>query len=91
MCGGMCSGMNDKKTKVAIGLSGGVDSSIAAALLKDRGYDVVGITMKIFDPSILLTESWKHACYGPGEEEDVKSAAAICEKLGMPSMTSLVH
>ncbi len=76
--------MSDKKTKVAVGLSGGVDSSIAAALLKDRGYDVVGITMKTFDPSMPLTESVKHACYGPGEGEDVKAAAAVCGKLGIP-------
>ena len=76
--------MSDKKTRVVVGLSGGVDSSIAAALLKDRGYDVVGITMKTFDPSMPLTESVKHACYGPGEEEDVKAAAAVCDKLGIP-------
>jgi tRNA-specific 2-thiouridylase len=80
----MCFRMNDQKTKVAVGLSGGVDSSIAAALLRDRGYDVVGITMKTFDPSMPLIESVKHACYGPGEEEDVKAAAAICDKLGIP-------
>ncbi|MBN1832739.1 MAG: tRNA 2-thiouridine(34) synthase MnmA [Deltaproteobacteria bacterium] len=79
--------MNERKTKVAVGLSGGVDSSIAAALLKDRGYDVVGMTMKTFDPSIPLTESVKHACYGPGEEEDVRAAAAVCEKLGIPFHT----
>jgi tRNA-specific 2-thiouridylase len=76
--------MTGKKTKVAVGLSGGVDSSIAAALLKDMGYDVVGITMKTFDPSMPLTESVKHACYGPNEEEDVKAAASVCEKLGIP-------
>jgi tRNA-specific 2-thiouridylase len=80
----MCSQMNDQKTKVAVGLSGGVDSSIAAALLKDRGYEVVGMTMKTFDPSMPLTESVKHACYGPGEEEDVKAAAAVCDKLEIP-------
>lgn len=76
--------MSNKKTKIAVGLSGGVDSSIAAALLRDKGYDVVGITMKTFDPSMPLTESVKHACYGPGEEEDVKAAAAVCDKLGIP-------
>ena len=76
--------MSNKKIKVAVGLSGGVDSSIAAALLKDRGYEVVGMTMKIFDPSMPLTESVKHACYGPGEAEDVKAAAAICDRLGIP-------
>jgi tRNA-specific 2-thiouridylase len=76
--------MSHKKTKVLVGLSGGVDSSIAAALLHDRGFDVVGIRMKTFDPAMPLTESVRHACYGPGEEEDIKAAAAACDRLGIP-------
>ena len=70
--------------KVAVGLSGGVDSSVAAALLKKDGHDVVGVTMEIFDGSIAVKESLKHACYGPGEKEDVEKAAAVCRKLGIP-------
>ena len=76
--------MKHKRARVAVGLSGGVDSSIAAALLKEKGYDVVGITMKTFDASMPVTEFVKHACYGPGEQEDVKAAAGICRKLGIP-------
>jgi tRNA-specific 2-thiouridylase len=76
--------METKKIKVAVGLSGGVDSSVAAALLCKQGYDVYGITMEIYDGSVHLEESAKHACYGPGEKEDVESAAAICEKLKIP-------
>ena len=75
---------NKKKIKVAVGLSGGVDSSVAAALLCKQGYDVYGITMEIYDGSVQLDESARHACYGPGEKEDVESAAAICEKLKIP-------
>ena len=41
--------MRRNRIKVAVGLSGGVDSSAAAALLKGKEYDVVGITMEIFD------------------------------------------
>jgi len=73
-----------KKGKVAVGLSGGVDSSVAAFLLKKKGYEVIGISMETFDPSMPVTNSEKHACYGPGEEEDLKSAAAVCHKLGIP-------
>jgi len=76
--------MNSSHTKVAVGLSGGVDSSVAAALLKQKGYAVTGITMEIFDGSIAVEETARHACFGPGEEEDVASATAVCEKLGIP-------
>ncbi|MGD9321952.1 MAG: tRNA 2-thiouridine(34) synthase MnmA [Desulfobacteraceae bacterium] len=76
--------MKQKIGSVAVGLSGGVDSSMAAVLLKEKGYDVIGVTMMTFDASVPVTKSEKHACYGPGEEEDVKSAAAVCKKLGIP-------
>ena len=69
---------------MAVGLSGGVDSSVAAALLSQQGYSVCGITMEIYDGSAGLQGSVKHACYGPGEKEDVESAAAVCEKLKIP-------
>ena len=76
--------MKKKRARVAVGLSGGVDSSVAAALLRKQDYEVYGITMEIYDGSVHLDESAKHACYGPGEKEDVESAAAICEKLKIP-------
>ena len=79
--------MKKEKARVAVGLSGGVDSSVAAALLCKQGYDVYGITMEIYDGSVPLNESARHACYGPGEKEDVESAAAICEKLKIPFQT----
>jgi len=69
---------------VAIGLSGGVDSSVAAALLREKGYDLVGITMETFNGSIAGKDTSKHACYGPGEQADVESAASICKQLAIP-------
>ncbi len=65
-------------------MSGGVDSSVAAAILKEKGYEVMGITMKIFDGSVALEESQRHACFGPGEKEDVDMAALVCKRLGVP-------
>ena len=71
--------MKKKRTKVAVGLSGGVDSSLAAALLRKQDYEVFGVTMEIYDGSAIPKASATHACYGPVEKEDVESAAAICE------------
>ena len=76
--------MGKKKTRIAVGLSGGVDSSVAAALLKDQGFEVIGITMAIFDGSVAIQETGKHACFGPGEQEDIDTAASICKKLTIP-------
>ena len=79
--------MGNKQIKVAVGLSGGVDSSVAAALLQRQGYRVYGLTMEIYDETQGVDHSARHACYGPGEKEDVESAAAICEKLDIPFHT----
>ena len=74
----------NNRLKVAVGMSGGVDSSVAAALLQEKGYDVVGITMEIFDGPISQKENELHACYGPGEKEDVQAADSVCKKLDIP-------
>jgi len=71
-----------KKERVVIGLSGGVDSSAAAALLVEAGYDVVGITLKL----------WAHGRWLPGtgvdrREQAVADARAVCQRLGIPHYT----
>ncbi len=76
--------MISKKKTVAVGLSGGVDSSLVAALLKHQGYDVVGLTMEIYDGAIKVQETEKHACYGPGEEEDIELSTELCKSLDIP-------
>jgi tRNA U34 2-thiouridine synthase MnmA/TrmU len=60
-----------------------VDSSVSAALLQEKGYDVFGITMEIFDESLPIQEAEKHACYGPREREDSAATEAVCKKLGI--------
>lgn len=71
-----------KKT-VAIGVSGGVDSAMAAYLLLQQGYQVVGITMSIWDENIPISESSKSGCFGPGEKDDLIAAKELCAKLGI--------
>ena len=69
--------------KIAVGLSGGVDSSVAAALLKSRGHDVVGVTMKLWREGHYRGGA-KDACFGPGEAEDIARAEKLCRALEIP-------
>jgi tRNA-uridine 2-sulfurtransferase len=68
--------------KVVVGMSGGVDSSVAARLLKSQGHDVEGIMMSVWDGAPSHTKK-KHACYGPDEAEDIAEATRICEEIGI--------
>jgi tRNA-specific 2-thiouridylase len=71
------------KHRVAVGLSGGVDSAVTAALLAEQGYEVLGITMKIWSGAISVPEGSKQACYGPDEAEDVEACEKLCASLGI--------
>jgi len=70
-----------KKSTVIVGLSGGVDSSVAAFLLREQGYEVIGVTMAIWDGQYKSTG--KHACYGSDEEVEIREAREVAEKLGI--------
>jgi len=72
--------------KVAVGLSGGVDSSVAAMLLRKQGHDVVGIRMTVWDDSLPAIKG-PHACFGPDEKHEIESARRIAEKLSIPFHT----
>ena len=65
-------------------MSGGVDSSVAAALLIAQGYAVTGVTMKIWDGKATSGVSNHHGCYGPGEEEDIEDARKVAQNLEIP-------
>ena len=72
--------------KVVIGISGGVDSSVAALLLKQQGYDVIGLFMRNWDSSInndFLGNPNLNNNICP-QEEDYNDAKKVCDKLGIP-------
>lgn len=71
--------------KILVGLSGGVDSSVAALILKQQGHKVVGATMSIWGKDGMAAKSGhKNACYGPDEKEDIEEARKIAAQIGIP-------
>ena len=62
--------------KIMVGMSGGVDSSVAAYLLLRQGYEVTGVTFKLWDDPALES--------GCCSADDVRDAAYVCQQLGIP-------
>ena len=69
--------------KAVVAMSGGVDSSVAALLLKQQGFDVVGVTMKLYsvDPA-QLPANYQGCC----TVDDVEDARLVCHRLGHTSL-----
>ena len=67
-----------KKTKVVVAMSGGVDSSVVAGLMKDEGYNVTGITLKLYDDSKASKEG-RQCCAG----QDIIDAKRVSEHLNI--------
>ena len=66
-----------RRTRVVVAMSGGVDSSVAAGLLAEQGYDVVGVTLRLYDQG----PGRKGACCAG---QDINDARAVAERLGIP-------
>lgn len=67
------------RTRVVVAMSGGVDSSVVAALLKREGYDVVGITLQLYDHGEALGRKGS-CCAG----QDIQDARRVADRLGIP-------
>ncbi|MBB3109946.1 tRNA-specific 2-thiouridylase [Paenibacillus phyllosphaerae] len=70
---------DNSSTRIVVGMSGGVDSSVTALLLKQQGYDVIGIFMKNWDD----TDEFGHCT----AEEDAEDVRRVCEQIGIPYYT----
>lgn len=70
--------------RVAVAMSGGVDSSVTAGLLKQQGYDVIGITLRLWEEDPACTIDNVHACCSLSSVDDAKAVASV---LGIPHYT----
>ena len=67
------------KKKVLVAMSGGVDSSVAALLVKEAGHDATGVTMKLYDNDTIGSDA-KTCC----SLENINDAKSVAKSLGIP-------
>ena len=67
-----------KNTKVVVAMSGGVDSSVVAGIMKEEKYNVIGVTLKLYDDAKSSTQS-RQCCAG----QDILDAKRVSEKLNI--------
>ncbi len=73
--------MNNEKTKRAlIAMSGGVDSSVAAALMTEKGFDCMGCTMRLYENDMIGEDLFGTCC----SLSDTQDARAVCDRIGIP-------
>ncbi|NPA40865.1 MAG: tRNA 2-thiouridine(34) synthase MnmA [Aquificae bacterium] len=70
--------------RVAVGMSGGVDSSVTALLLKEQGHEVIGVTLRFHSEEACEIEGTHNVCCSP---KDVRDAAKVSQRLGIPHLT----
>ena len=69
----------NSETRVIVAMSGGVDSSVTAAMMADEGYDVVGVTLQLYDHGAALAK--KGACCAG---QDIRDARRVADMIGIP-------
>jgi len=73
-------GLLNKKERIVVAMSGGVDSSTAAALLKEKGYEVIGLTMHLWDPARHGKGPFGRCC----SLDDIHDARRVADQIGIP-------
>lgn len=71
-----------KKQKIVVAMSGGVDSSVVAAMLSDQGHEIIGVTMQLYDQGKIAVRKGS-CCAG----QDIYDAQLVAKKIGIPHYT----